>query len=173
ILARNVKVYDTTLEEHPDEDNEAPIMQTPDRFFELELKGDNETQKLVMAMVEDLYRGDPDLARHTIMSARSEPPSELEETAYRWRSGRLADQGYVDFYQALDLFQPLAVEQVHIGEGSQDRPAIDEEATPLPIAIAEQVVARSFLARALGTIDDARHAERIEGALVILVNRVL
>src|SRR5262245_9973457 len=124
-----------------------------------------------MTLVEDLYRADPDLARHTIMAARSEPPAELEENSYRWRSGRLADLGYVDFYDALDLFRPLEPTQVHIGEGSQSQ-VIGEEAH-LPVAIAEQVIGRSFLARALAAIGDPAEAERIETGLFVLVNKVL
>jgi len=172
ILQKQVVVYDTTLEEGPAEDNEAPIMATPDRFFLLELKGDDEMQRVIQQLVEDLYRADPDLARHTIMSARSEPPAELEETSYRWRSGRLADLGYVDFYDALDLFRPLTADQVAIGEGSQDRTIADEE-MHLPVVVAEEVLGRSFLARAIAAIDDSAEAERIESALMVLVNKVL
>jgi hypothetical protein len=172
ILQRQVIVYDTTLEEGPAEDNNEPIMPTPDRFFLLELKGDEETQRLIQQLVEDLYRADPDLARHTIMAARSEPPAELEETAYRWRSGRLADLGYVDFYEALDLFRPLPADQVHIGEGSQDRP-LEEDVSRMPIVVAEEVIGRSFLARAMAAIDDEGEAERLEQALMVLVNKVL
>ena len=171
ILQRQVKVYDVSLEEEPAEDNEAPIMATPDRFFMLELLGDDDTQRITQSIVEDLYRADPDLARHTIMAARSEPPAELEEMSYRWRSSRLADLGYVDFYEALDLFRPLDAAQVAIGEGSQDR--IVEEASKLPVVVAEEVIGRGFLARARATIDDPHEAERIESALVVLVTKVL
>jgi len=172
ILQRVVRVYDTTQEEAPEEDNDAPIMPTPDRFFLLELLGDEDTQRLVQQLVEDLYRADPDLARHTIMSARSEPAAELEESSYRWRSSRLADLGYVDFYEALDLFRPLDADKVAIGEGSQDK-HVAEEPSRLPVVVAEEVMGRSFLARALAAIDDPEEAERLEAALMILVNKVL
>jgi hypothetical protein len=171
ILKRNVIVYDTTQNEGPEEDNDEPIMPTPDRFFLLELKGDDETQRVTMRLVEDLYRADQDLARHTIMAARSELESELEEMSYRWRSGRLADLGYVDFYEALDLFRPLPADQVAIGEGSQER--VVEEHSRLPVVIAEEVVGRNFLARAMASVDDVTEAERLEQALMILVNKVL
>ena len=85
------------------------------------------------------------------MSARSETEAELEEMSYRWRSGRLADLGYVDFYEALDLFRPLTPDQVQIGEGSQD--PIENEPTHLPVVVAEEVVGRSFLARTMAAID--------------------
>jgi hypothetical protein len=171
ILQRQVKVYDVTLGEEPEEENEGPIIATVDTFFMLELLGDDASQRLVMRIIEDLYRADADLARHTIMSARSEPAAELEENSYRWRSGRLADMGYVDFYDALDLFRPLEPSQVQIGEGSQDH--ILGEDTRLPTVVAEQVLGRSFLARALAAIDSPTEAERIEAGLMVLVNKVL
>jgi len=171
IVQRQVKVYDVTLGEEPAEDNDGPIIATVDRFFMLELLGDDASQRLVMRMIEDLYRADADLARHTIMSARSEPAAELEENSYRWRSGRLADLGYVDFYDALDLFRPLEPGQVQIGEGSQDH--IIGEDTRLPAVVAEQVIGRSFLARALAAIADPAEAERLEAGLMVLVNKVL
>jgi hypothetical protein len=172
ILQKQVVVYDTTQNEGPDENSDAAIMPTPDRFFLVELTGDEDTQRLTQRLIEDLYRADDSLARHTLMVARSEPSAELEEMAYRWRSGRLADLGYVDFYEALDLFRPLTLDQVAIGEGSQDR-ILDEEPPRLPLAIAEEVIGRSFLARAMASIDDAVEAERLESALTVLVNKVL
>ena len=171
ILQRQVRIWDVSLGEEPEEDNENPIMATPDRFFMLELKGDDDTQRLIQQLVEDLYRADADLARHTIMAARSEPPAELEEQSYRWRSSRLADLGYVDFYEALDLFRPLDADKVQIGEGSQDKLVGDD--TRLPAVVAEEVLGRSFLARAMGSIDDPEEAERLEAALMVLVNKVL
>src|SRR6185436_19140576 len=44
ILQRQVKIYDVTLGEGPDEDNEAPIMTTSDGFFLLEMLGDDTSQ---------------------------------------------------------------------------------------------------------------------------------
>ena len=172
ILQRQVVVYDTTQNEGPDENSDAAIYETPDRFFLVELTGDDDSQRLTQRLIEDLYRADIGLARNILMSARSEPPAELEEMAYRWRSGRLADLGYVDFYEALDLFRPLTPDQVSIGENSQDK-AIDDETPRLPIAVAEEVLGRSFLARAMASIDDDAEAERLESALMVLVNKVL
>jgi hypothetical protein len=172
IIQRQAKIYDVSLGEEPPEDSEEPIFTTPDRYFLLELRGDDESQKLVMRVVEDLYRADPELARHSIMAARSEPPAELEETSYRWRAGRLADSGYVDFYEALDLFRPLTVDQVRVGEGSQDA-AINDEPGHLPLVVAEEVIGRSFLARALAALDEPAESERVERALMLLVNKVL
>ena len=173
VVQRQTVIWDTTLGEGPEEDNDEPVMTTPDRFFMLQLSGDEDSQRLLQQLIEDLYRADPDLARHTIMAARSEPPAELEEQSYRWRSGRLADSGYVDFYDALELFRPLTPDQVAIGENSQDKVVGEDESARLPIVVAEEVIGRSFLARALAAIDEPAEAERIEGAVMVLVNKVL
>lgn len=172
ILQRQVTIHDATFEEGPRDDSDAAIMTTSDRFFHLELPDDDDTQRLVIQLVEDLYRGDGALARHTIQAARSEPPAELEETAYRWRSARLADMGYVDFYDALDLFRPLTPDQVHIGENTQEHASV-EEPQHLGMTVAEEVMGRSFLARALAAVEDRDEALRLEGALMVLVNKVL
>jgi hypothetical protein len=172
ILQRQVKIHDVSLGEQPDEDSEAEIMPTPDSFFLLELTGDDDdSRRLIMRIVEDLYRADPDLARHTIQAARSEPPAELEEQSYRWRSARLADMGYVDFYDALELFRPLDPAHVQIGEGTHRR-VVGEDAH-LPVAVVEQVIGRSFLARALAAVAGPAEAERLQTAILVLVNKVL
>jgi hypothetical protein len=173
-VQRNAVVYDLSIGEEIPEDEERPLYQTPDSFFAIALAGDDDAQRLTHELLDELYRADADLARHTIMAARSEPGGELEEMSYRWRKGRMADQGYVDFFEALDIFQPLEPDKVHVGEGTHERfTIVDGEGTrALPLAIAEQVVARSFFARAFGRLD-AAEAERVEQALIVLVNRVL
>lgn len=178
VIARSARIYDLSLGEEPPEESEAPGFETPDRFFVIELTSDDEDDvRLVTRLIDDLYRADMQLARHTLMAARSELPSELEEMSYRWRTGRLADLGYADFYDALEVFRPLDLESVEIGEDSADRFGGDLEASRapgrLPVPMLERVVGRAFLARALGTIDDADELERLEAALIVLVNKVL
>jgi hypothetical protein len=189
-LQRNTRIYDLGLGEAPDDreqdpedpdaEDEKPAYMTVDRMFALELLGDEDTVRLTIRLLDDLYRADADLARHTIMAARSELGSYLEETSYRWRSGRLADLGYADFYDALELFRPLDAAKVAIGEGTQDRSHavdvntdVDGDHRALPVAIAEEVVHQGFLARALGRVTDPSESERLEGAILLLVNKVL
>jgi len=178
LLARWTKIWDHSLGEAPDDEEDGALYQTPDTFFTLKVVSDREDDvTMILSLIEDLYRGDADLARHTIMAARSEPVTELEEYAYRWRSGRMADLGYVDFYDALEVFRPLDPETVLIGEGTADvvRGPADEApgASTLPVRMVEQVVGRAFLARALDGVRDPVEAERLETALLVLVNKVL
>ena len=174
ILARNTRIYDHTLEEAADEDEERPMITTVDTFFTVVITAEREDEiRLVYRIIDDLYRGDMTLARHTLMSARSELTSELEEMSYRWRAGRMADLGYVDFYEALEVFRPIDPETIRIGEETADpaQPA-DEGGVGLPAPVIEPM-AGTFLARALEQVSDAAEAERLEAALVYLVNRVL
>ena len=172
-------IYDLSLGEEPDDDDgTAELYFTPDRYFCLKLQGDEDARRLIRAMLDDLYRYEMDgvVARHSIMAARSEPAPELEEMAYRWRSGRMADLGYVDFHDALDLFQPLDPEKVSIGEGTEERFAVVDEADAaaarLPAAVADELLGRSFLARAVDHLD-AGEAERPKAAILVLTNKVL
>ena len=187
-LQRYTRIYDLSLEETPPDDPEGPLLQTPDTFYAVEiLAQDDDTQALVHRLLDDLYRADPSgvLTRHTLMAARSEPAAELEEMSYRWRAGRMADLGYVDYYEALEVFRPLDAASVQIGEGSQDHfaasglpdPDDPEQAATafglMPAAVAEGVVGASFLARALDRIDQADEIARVEVAVMVLVNNEL
>jgi hypothetical protein len=179
-FARATTIYDLSMEEEPDDSDGCPVVLTPDSFFGVKITApDDDSVRLVHQLVDDLYRADGSgtLARHTLMAARSEPTSELEEMSYRWRAGRLADIGYVDFYDALEVFRPLDPSSVEIGEGSEDRvgPATEgaRSVGRLPVPIAERVISRSFLARALDQVHDRDDAERLESAMLVLVNKVL
>jgi hypothetical protein len=185
LVARSTHIYDLSLDEEPDDSDGRPIVLTPDRFFAVKLTADDdETVHLVHRLIDDLYRADPSgqLARHTLMAARSEPIPELEEMSYRWRCGRMADMGYVDFYEALSVYRPLDPGSVTVGEGTEDRfgDAMDDDALrpgALPVPIVERVVGKNFLARAMERVLAPEQAtdeiERLEIALVVLVNKVL
>ena len=176
-LARSAIVIDHSLgEELPDEE-ERPTFSTPDTFYTVVVTAEREEDiGIVYRLIDHLYRTDPELARHTLMSARSELPSELEEMSYRWRSGRMADLGYADFYEALEVFRPLDPDSVRLDEATADpREAIagdEARAAGLPAPVAEPI-AGTFLARALEQVSDASEAERLEAAVIHLVNRVL
>ncbi|RMH40500.1 MAG: hypothetical protein D6689_13715 [Deltaproteobacteria bacterium] len=135
--------------------------------------------RLVLRLIDDLYRADMALARHTLMAARSELPAELEEMSYRWRSGRMADLGYVDFYDALEVFRPLEPTSIRLDEGTADvipPPAEGDEALVprrLPAPLADALDGAPFLARAVDALADPADLERLEAAMVVLVNKVL
>jgi hypothetical protein len=174
-LARHCRsIYDLTLGEEPWDDEEVGPIITVDRFFALQLRvEDDDTYRLIRNLIDELYKADAHLARNTIMVARSELGAEIEEDAARWRRGRLADLGYVDFEHALELFRPLPADQVVIGEDTRDSNLNSDQHGHLPVPAIEELVRRSFLARALARIGEPAETSRLEASLLLVINQVL
>ncbi|MSP60657.1 MAG: hypothetical protein EXR72_10015 [Myxococcales bacterium] len=168
-LQRQARVYDLTLETPPDEP-EGHYFPTPDRFFLLDVIAPGEAGKRIERFLDWLYRADLALARRVVMSAKWELDSELAESAYRFRSGRMADLGFVEFYDALDVYRWLDPASVRIGEGSAD-PQQGEHST-LPVAT-RSIGEGGFLGRVLATVGEADEMARIHTALLVLANRVM
>jgi hypothetical protein len=169
LVQQQARIYDLTMEQPPEEP-EGHFYPTPDRFFLLDILVAGEAGKRIERLLDWLYRADLELARRVVMSAKWELTSELEEFAYRWRSGRMADLGFVEFYDALEVYRYLDPASVKIGEGSADRS--DESAAPLPVSLA-QAGGGGFLQKALAAIGDPDELARIHQALLVLANRVM
>ncbi len=175
-VQRQCKVYDITLEEAPpDEDPEGSFFPTPDGFYLLDVLPGGEAGKSMEHLIDWLYRADLLLARRVVMSARWEMPSDLEEWSLRWRNGRMADLGYVDYYDALTIYRYLDPASVKLDEKSaRDATVIGPHgASALPALLAGQIDERGFFARALTGLDADAEVERVHGALLTLVNKIL
>jgi hypothetical protein len=177
LLRQRARIYDLSLEEPPDEP-EGSLFDTPDRLFTLELLGDEQTQRTTQHLVENLYRADQSMMRRFLVGMRSELDAELEETALRWRSGRMADLGFVDFYQALEVYRELDPASVHLEPGpvASTRPP-DESAADshlrLPVVMADRLAGATPFARAVAGLTSAAEVADLHFALVALCNRVL
>jgi uncharacterized protein DUF6178 len=102
-LHRELRVHDLTEGEDPAPQNPGMAFYTPDRRFLLEFTGSSE-YAAVRQLIEDLYAEDPFGAGRLIESIRWEVPSELEESARRWRDGRLRDAGIPGFEEAVSFY---------------------------------------------------------------------
>ena len=177
LLRQRARIYDLSLEEPPDEP-EGILFDTPDRLFTLELLGDEQTQRTTQHLVENLYRADQFMMRRLLVGMRSEIDVELEETALRWRSGRMADLGFVDFYQALEVYRELDPASVHLEPSpvASTRPP-DESAADshlrLPVVMADRLAGATPFARAVAGLTSAAEVADLHFALVALCNRVL
>src|SRR5437588_800805 len=83
----------------PPQEPQGHFYPTPDTFYLLDILPEGDAGRRVERFVDWLYRADLDLARRVIMSAKWGLTSDLEELALRWRSGRVADLGYIDYYE--------------------------------------------------------------------------
>ncbi len=69
-------------------------------------------QQTALALLEHA----PDLYWKLVLGVIYEAPSDAEEWALRWRAGRLADQGFPEYEQAMRAYRPLRPEQAPIWE---------------------------------------------------------
>jgi hypothetical protein len=169
-LQRQAWVYDLTIDEIP-EDPQGHYYPTPDRFFLVDVLPEGEAGKAFERVIEDLYRADLSLARRIMMGARWEMASDLEEHSYRWRTGRMADMGYAEYYDALSVYQFLDPASVQIDENTQQPPL--EQPVELPVQLAAALDEKSFFARALSTLTEKADIDRLQGHLMVLLNRVM
>jgi len=103
VLRRELRVHDLTEEEPPPPHNPGMAYYTSDRRFLLEFTGSGE-YAAVRQLIEDLYADDPFGAGRLIESIRWEVPTELEESARRWRDGRLRDAGVPELEEAASFY---------------------------------------------------------------------
>lgn len=204
LLRKGARIYDLSMEEAPDE-TVGIAFETPDRAFVIDATGytppveapageeggDEGPQAPVSAqalvrIIDAMYRTDLEYARRILVGARSELDSEMEEMALRWRQGRMADLGFIDAVEALEIYRELDPATVHIGEvrpGTRTRPSGAGDASeagvapsPLqraPAILAEELGGSSLFARALGRVTSRQELDEIHFALVGLANRVL
>jgi hypothetical protein len=204
LLRKTTRIYDLSQEEAPDEPA-GTLYPTPDGLFVLDVvgvPGDLEdaaasgasaggegeggpataSARAVIRIVDGLYRADRNLARRLLVGARAELDSELEELAYRWRQGRMADLGFQDYYDALEVYRELDPASVHIGETEPGKTRVrplderDEEAGPAraPASLVERLTrGASPFARAAQGLRSAEEVAELHYALVALSNRVL
>jgi hypothetical protein len=103
VLRDTLRIHD--LEEDPDPEFESDrFMRTPEGKYVVEFLVDGVEYLAVKGVLDDLYAEDPFAATRLLSSIRWDLPSELEETALRWRTGRLADLGYPTVEEALSWF---------------------------------------------------------------------
>jgi hypothetical protein len=203
LLRKGARIYDLTQEEPPG-DPEGSFYATPDGFFLLDVGagsgdgggegadgegvGEGEVAavpgRALVRLLDSLYRTDKDLARRILVGARAELDSELEELAFRWRQGRMADLGFADYHDALEVYRELDPAEVRVGEGQGEaaRPRvrpIDAEvgadaASRLPAVLIDRVGAGGTpFARAARALTSAEETAELHFALVSLTNRVL
>lgn len=180
-LGLRMRVYELGEEEPPPPDEpEGFYFSTPDTFYQIDIlpdpDGDADRGALIQRFLETLYRGDLELARSLIQSALWDVGTETEEQAYRFRSGRMADLGYIEHYEALKVY--LLIDPT--------APPPPSELRQSPLAVAVTPEDKALTPRRLPGLDDtdctftraAAHLPLSEQAtllqhLLLLANRAM
>ena len=185
ILRRGADIYDLSHGDAPEEP-QGTFYPTPDGFFVLDVRvspvvddGPDPARALI-TLIDALYRTDHEFARHMIVGAIGELDAELEESAYRWRQARMADLGFADYYEALEVYRELDPATVRIGDtAARARTIVDTRpdgaALRVPTALAERMgdTDGSAFSRAAQKLTAGDELDDLRFALVALTNRVL
>lgn len=166
---KRTRIYDLTAEEEPPEEPDGPLWPTPDGFYVVEFLGAGDEAAADQHTLDSLYRYDLQLAQQVLMGAKFDLESDLEETAYRFRSARLADLGYVPFEEAMAIYRPVALDQP---EAAPTTATLTDQ-PPLPPVLLRSLDDRLFVVRVLGEERDPAQLERLQGELLLLFNQAL
>jgi len=161
ILRDALLVHDLKVDEDPDVTSERS-WRTPDNCYLVEFQVEGTEYLAVKALLDDLQAHDAfDLSRR-LAALAWELPSELEESALRWRTGRLADLGYPSLEEALSWYARPPARR-------EDAPGAPSRAPGFFLAPLAQ---GSLLARAAARLEPADRAA-LELQLVGAGNAVL
>jgi hypothetical protein len=100
--------------------------------------------------------------------------AEVEEEAYRLRSVRLAENGFLPLEEALAIYQPLAPEDLQ--QFARRAPRADGRQAlklPVPLAGAGLLGAESLFERALGHVSAEAEHDRLQQEFAALCNRLI
>ncbi len=175
LVARSCRILDMTLEVLPQNIIAGP-WRTPDSFYALipHDKDHLEDYHRACRLLDRLYAADMELAHKVVKTARWEPPAELEEMSYRWRSGRIMDLGFADYYEAIEVYSYLKPTAVKIGENTADPPLPEDlDVAGMDLVQEAQGDRRDFLAACLARIEDPAEMRRIGQAAATLANKMM
>ena len=102
LLRETVEVWDR--EEDPDHEPKGFPWTSPEGRYALDFQAQGEDLQALTRTVNTYYAEDPFQAVRFLEAVRWELPSELEEHALRFRTGRLADLGFPELERALALY---------------------------------------------------------------------
>jgi hypothetical protein len=128
---------------------------------------DTELGHAVIRVIERVYDDDLEAGRQLVLSLRGAIAGQLEEDLLRWRSGRLADLGFVEWEEAMKLFRPLDARTAREAAGAA--PATPREGETL---VAFPSATAGLLRRALAVLGAGEQGVRAR-EFTLLVNELM
>lgn len=148
---------------------------TPDGFFVVGVP-DDDLGQMVLHTLHLVYADDLSEGRKLTLSIQAALFSELEEEILRWRSGRLADLGFVRWEEAMKLFRGLdrhvaAQQEARDSAYLVSRPEADGDEGTLGYVVLWNK-SPEVLRRVMDRLPNAEHGVRAREFL-LLVNEVM
>jgi len=90
-----------------------PLMHRPDNDEDDEDAGNKESpEQILQNLMEQLAAYDYTEYQKILLEFTTVMPAEVEEEAYRLRNIRLAERGFLPYYEAIGVYQPLQPEEI-------------------------------------------------------------
>jgi hypothetical protein len=100
----HTRVYDLKEDGDPPEEPALHSITPDQRYLVVYDAGDGRLAHYLKQAVERMFGVDMPFILHLLESVRWETPSSLEEEAFRWRNGRMADLGFLPPGEAQEIF---------------------------------------------------------------------
>lgn len=172
LLKENIRVYALDPEEPP---IDLPLTLTPDRRFGIEILTNGEGATMSRLLLDAVFRFDPSLGYDLVDRVLWENSVSLEEEAYLNKRRRLEEIGFVDYYEALDIygetrgtFSPLTLHPRT--EETEEKVASSKT---LPALFVASLTPSDYLREALLSISEESEVDRIRHSMAALANRIL
>lgn len=170
-LKGNVRIHFLETDEpYP----ELPLILTPDQRFGIEVTGDAEGATMARLLLDVIFRMDASLGYDLIDRIRWDNLVSMEEEAYQNKRLRLEEIGFVDYYEALNIYGEVGttVAPQHVGASEEENEAPRVSST-LPALLVASLTPGEHLWKALSSLRNTRQAELISQQLASLANRIL
>lgn len=161
-----------TLEGEPIEVRDRVPLFTLDQHYFIDFKGKG-AREIFQPFLEIFYRVDENGYRRLVDSLIVELESELEEAGYRLRNGRLADYGFPDFEEALDIYSFVNPDSLTGEKRTPQIKDLEETEKESPTFYLTFQNEGPFLSSVLSGIDDPHEQERLRQETTALCNKAI
>jgi len=145
---------------------------TLDQYYYINFKGKG-AREIFQPFLEVFCRVDNRGFRRLMDSLLVELESELEETGYRLRNARLADYGFPDFEEALEIYLFLNPDSQTVGKGSPRVTGREEVGTGGSVFYLTFQKQGPFFSSVLSEIDDLGEQDRFKQEITGLCNKAI
>lgn len=168
-------IHVTTLEGEPLEARDRIPLFTLDQHYFVDFKGKG-TREAFQPFLEIYYRVDGVGYRRLMDALIQELEAELEETEFRFRKGRLADYGFPNFEEALEIYRFVNPDSLTL-EGrvplSIDRTEMKKAKEARPVFYLTFRHEGPFLSSVFSRIEDPLVQDRLRAELADLCNKAM
>lgn len=145
---------------------------TLDQYYYVNFKGKG-AREIFQPFLEIFYRVDDRGFRRMMESLLVELESELEESGYHLRNARLADYGFPDFEEALEIYHFLNPDSLTVGEGSPRVTGREEAGTQGSVFYLTFQNQGPFFSSVLSEIGDLDEQDRLKQEITGLCNKAI